>query len=91
MKGEKKMTKTILSIDGMVCSMCESHVNEAVRKACPVRKVTSSYRKGESEILSDTPPDEKRLREAIEATGYRVLASRSEPYEKKGLFGFIRK
>ena len=29
------MTKTTLKIDGMMCGMCESHVNDAIRKAFP--------------------------------------------------------
>ena len=81
------MLKTTLKIDGMACNMCESHVNEAVRKALPVKKVTSSYKKGESVILSEEAPEEEKLREAIEATGYRVLSCVTEEYRKKGLFG----
>ena len=81
------MFKTTLTIDGMMCSMCESHVNDAIRAACSVKKVTSSHKKGVSEILSDTQPDETALRDAIEATGYHVLSYTTEPYEKKGLFG----
>ena len=30
-----KMIETIVKVDGMMCGMCESHVNEAVRKAFP--------------------------------------------------------
>ena len=81
------MLKTTLKIDGMACNMCESHVNEAVRKALPVKKVTSSYKKGESVILSEEAPEEAKLRDAIEATGYRVLSCVTEEYRKKGLFG----
>lgn len=29
------MIETIVKVDGMMCGMCESHVNEAVRKAFP--------------------------------------------------------
>lgn len=36
------MTKVTLEIEGMACSMCESHINEAVRKAFDVKKVSSS-------------------------------------------------
>lgn len=25
------MTKTVLSIEGMACGMCEAHVNDAIR------------------------------------------------------------
>ena len=41
------MTKTTLEVDGMMCGMCESHVNEAIRKALDVKKVSSSHSKGE--------------------------------------------
>lgn len=52
-----------------------------------MKKVTSNYRKGITEIISENPLDEAALRSTIDATGYRVLAVQSEPYEKKGLFG----
>ena len=32
------MKKIILEVDGMMCGMCESHVNEAVRKAFAVKR-----------------------------------------------------
>lgn len=82
------MYQTTLKIDGMMCSMCESHVNDAVRKALTVKKVTSSHSKGETVILTEAPVDEAAARAAVEATGYRVLSFESKPYEKKGLFHF---
>ena len=81
------MIKTTLQIEGMACAMCESHVNDAIRSVAVVKKVTSSRKKGTSEILSDIPLDERTVRTAIEATGYRVLSCTSEPYRRKGLFG----
>ena len=82
------MVKTVLGIEGMACSMCEAHINDAIRKAFPVKKVTSSHTKKESVILSETPIDPEALRAAIDATGYTYLSSSAEPYVKKGLFGF---
>lgn len=32
------MIKYTVRIDGMQCGMCEAHVNDAVRKAFPVKK-----------------------------------------------------
>ena len=84
------MIKTTLKIDGMACTMCESHVNDAVRKAADVSKVSSSFKKGITEIISPEPLDEKTLCESIEKTGYRVLSAATEPYEKKKLFGFLK-
>lgn len=40
------MTKTTLHIDGMICDMCESHINEVIRKNFKVSKVKSSHKKG---------------------------------------------
>ena len=31
------MQKITVKIDGMICGMCEAHVNDAVRKAFPVK------------------------------------------------------
>ena len=81
------MTKTTLKIDGMMCGMCESHMNDAIRKAFKVKKVTSSHTKGETVIISENTVDEEALREAIAPTGYSLEGIISEPYEKKGLFG----
>ena len=83
------MIKTTLTIDGMACSMCEAHVNDAVRAKFAVKKVTSSFKKGVTEILSENALDENDLRAAIEATGYHVTDVKTESVEKKrfSLFG----
>ena len=77
------MVKTTLSIDGMMCGMCESHVNDAIRNAIRVKKVTSSHTKGETEILSEEPIPEQELERALAGTGYTLTSVRSEPCEKK--------
>ncbi len=82
------MIKTVVKVEGMACSMCEAHVNDAVRGAFPVDKVTSSHSKGETVILSKEPLDETALRAVIDGTGYSVGAVTAAPYEKKGFFHF---
>lgn len=79
------MVKVTMKIDGMMCGMCEAHVNDAVRGAAAVKKVSSSHSKGETVVISDNAPDEESVRAAIEKTGYKVLDYKCEPYEKKGL------
>ena len=37
------MRKYTLEVQGMQCGMCESHVNDAVRRAFRVKKVESSH------------------------------------------------
>lgn len=83
------MIKTILRIDGMMCGMCESHINDTIRQGFKIKKVTSSHAKGTTEIISDQKIDEEALRDAIGKTGYKVLEIKTEPYEKKhfSLFG----
>ena len=50
------MIETIVKVDGMMCGMCESHVNEAVRKAFPeVKRVSSSQAKAQTVIHSEQP------------------------------------
>lgn len=77
------MYKTVVKVDGMMCGMCESHVNEAVRKAVSLKKVTSSHSKGITEIISENKIDEEAVKKAIDDTGYKVLSIETQPYEKR--------
>ncbi len=82
------MIKTTLKIDGMMCSMCEAHICDVIRKAVPgAKKVSASRAKGEASFLSEEASDESGLKNAIAATGYTCLSVSAEPYEKKGWFG----
>ena len=86
------MQQYTLKIDGMMCGMCESHVNESIRNAFSVKKVTSSQAKGETIILTEKDLDEKKLKETIDKTGYQLLSISKSHYEKKkGLFSFLKK
>ena len=85
------MTKTTLKIDGMMCGMCEAHVNDAIRSAFEVSKVTSSHSKGETVVISEKPLDKAKLEETVKATGYTLLGITDEPYTKGGVFSFLKK
>ena len=85
------MVKITLSIDGMACNMCEAHMNDAVRKAFNVKKVTSSYSAKETIIITENDIDDNKLKELVEETGYEFKGIKKEPYEKKGLFSFLKK
>ena len=71
----------------MACGMCEAHINEAIRKAFPVKKVTSSHTRKQTVILTEQDIPEQELKDAVAKAGYDVVSVSSEPYEKKGLFG----
>ena len=81
------MWKYTVQVSGMMCGMCESHVNDAVRRAFAVKKVASSRSKGETTVVTEQELDEDALRDAIAAIGYEVGEIRKEPYVKRGLFG----
>ena len=85
------MVETILKVQGMMCGMCESHINDVVRKTAQVNKVSSSHTRGETVIVSEQELDIETLKQAIAATGYTVTGAETRPYEKKGFFAFWKK
>ncbi len=81
------MIKTTMKMEGMMCSMCEAHINDVIRKVVPgAKKVSSSHAKGETSFLSEEAVDEKLLKNAVAATGYTCTSVVSEPYVKMGWF-----
>lgn len=81
------MIKTTLKIDGMMCGMCEAHMNEVIRKTIPdAKKVKSSHKKGESSFVTKEKPDIEKLQDATTDIGYVVISTKHEKYTKK-LFG----
>lgn len=82
------MVKTTLKIDGMMCGMCEAHVNDIVRKTFPnASKVKSSHKKGECSFLTEDEVDGNVIQDALNEMGYKLIAVNSEKYEKRGIFG----
>ena len=80
------MVKITLEVKGMACGMCESHINDTVRRQFEIKKVSSSHKAGKTEILAENPLDEEKLKAAIRETGYEVLSVKTEPYVKKGFW-----
>lgn len=74
------MIKLTAGIEGMACGMCEAHINEAVRNAFPVKKVTSSHTKKQTVIIAEQDITEQELKDAIAKTGYGVVSVSCEPF-----------
>ena len=53
------MEKITVKIDGMMCGMCESHMNDTFRQNFKVKKVSSSHAKGAEESAAE-PQDHKK-------------------------------
>ena len=73
------MVKTVLKIDGMMCGMCEAHMNDLIRKNFKVKKVTSSAKDGETVIISDAELDIPWAKKQIKDIGYELVDYTSEP------------
>ena len=85
------MIKITVKVEGMMCGMCEAHVSDALRRALPVKKVTSNHRRGETVIFcAEEIPDES-IQAAVKAIGYGFLGATREEVGAGGLLGFFRK
>lgn len=81
------MNRYTLKIDGMMCSMCETHVNEIVRKGFKIHKVRSNHSKNEVIFTSDEILSKEKIKQVFEPTGYKVLSISIEENVKMKIFG----
>lgn len=77
-KSDSSLTRLTLEVDGMSCSMCETHINDVVRRNFLIVNVKSSFRQGQTVVLTALPIDEQKLRNVICDTGYKVLSIRTD-------------
>ncbi|MDO5574393.1 MAG: heavy metal translocating P-type ATPase [bacterium] len=73
-EGECNMKEIRVGVEGMMCPMCEAHVNDAVRAAFDVKKVASSHKKKQTVIQTNAEISEQQIKEVIEKTGYQVTS-----------------
>ena len=72
------MINVYLNIDGMMCSMCEAHINDAVRKAAKIKKVKSNHKKKEAIIKMENDNDLNKIIDAINSLGYKCSINKIE-------------
>lgn len=75
-EGKRGLHATVLEIDGMMCPMCESHINDAIRNNFAVKSVKSSHKTGLTQIESEIPLNEEKLRSVIKESGYTLKSIR---------------
>ena len=66
------MLKIVLEVEGMHCGMCETHVNDVVRRVDGVKKVKSSHAKGRTEVVAEDSVNTAR-RSQSRATAWEEL------------------
>lgn len=85
------MIRITVQVDGMMCGMCEAHVNDAVRKHLTVKKVTSNHKKKETVILAEQDIPDARLESVITESGYTFLGAAREEDSPRGLKALFKK
>ena len=71
-KSKSKLFEYRLEIHGMGCGMCESHINDVIRRNFNVKRVKSNRFKNETVILSEVELDEEKIKSVIASTGYEL-------------------
>lgn len=64
------MNKYSLNVEGMMCGMCEAHVQDAVRKVVPTAKKVKANRKKNLVTFKAEEVDNELLIKTITETGY---------------------
>ncbi len=68
------MNKYILGIDGMGCGMCEMHVEDKLRKAIKLKKVSASHIKNNVIVITELELSEDDFKKIFDSTGYRITS-----------------
>lgn len=77
-KKESTLITYTLKIDGMRCGMCETHVNDYIRRNFDVKKVRSSASKGTTIIQSEKELDVEKITKILSEGGYIVVSWNKE-------------
>lgn len=77
------MNKYILEIDGMMCSMCEAHVQNAINKKMKTVKNKASHTKNELVVIAEEEYTEADFHDALDDTGYIIKSFKKEEAVKK--------
>ena len=68
------MTQYTVKVEGMMCGMCEAHINDTCRRELPLKKVTSSHTKGETVIIAGDDLTDEAIVGVIAGTGYTAVS-----------------
>ena len=85
------MIRITVKVDGMMCGMCEAHVNDTVRKHLTVKKVASNHKKKETVILAEQDISDSRLEAVITESGYTFMGAVREADRPRGLKALFKR
>ena len=75
------MLKITAKVEGLKCPNCERHVNEAIKEAFSIKKVTASHTDKEIFIISKEDIDNDKLTAVVAEAGYEVMDIQKETYK----------
>ena len=78
------MIQIDMKVAGMMCGMCEKHVNQAIEQKFQIKQVESSHEAGTTRIKTEQDIPDDALKQAVAEAGYQVTDINRT--EKKGLF-----
>ncbi len=81
------MNKYVLGIDGMMCGMCEIHVEDIIRKNMSIKCAKASHIKNNVVVISEEDFNQDDFETIIKPTGYRIT-SFEKGFAVKKLFGW---
>lgn len=84
---EEKLKEVHIGIEGMRCPMCESHIDDVLRKVPGVRSSKANRHKKEAVVVALESVDPETMKNAIAKEGYGVTSYLEGSKEKKGFFG----
>ncbi|MDD6311075.1 MAG: heavy metal-associated domain-containing protein [Firmicutes bacterium] len=64
------MIKTTINIEGMMCGMCEKHMNDAISEGFTVQEVTSSREENQTVVISEGSLDSDKVKQIVADTGF---------------------
>lgn len=83
------MKKYVFSVSGMSCAMCESHINDMVRRTCEIKSVKSDRKKNEMVVIADSF-DIEAIKKTLSESGYKAELKEESEYDKRTLFRRLR-
>jgi Cu2+-exporting ATPase len=72
-KGDTKIMKKIINIEGLMCPHCEAHAKNALEGISGVKVIEISHKTGIAELELSVAVADETLKSAVESQGYKVV------------------
>ena len=67
------MEKIEIKIEGMMCAMCEAHINDLIRNNFNIKRIKSNHKKGVCIIETPETIKDDDLINVFKMSGYQIL------------------